>query len=230
MKIASVQKTTLIDYPGEIASTIFLRGCNYNCSFCYNKSLIPFDGDEFDMSSDECFDILISRKDKIDHVVITGGEPTCSSGILEFLDRLKVSGFKVKLDTNGSNPEILRKIIDSGLVEYVAMDVKSSPSRYFDIVGIFGQGDKVLSSMEILKLSGIDYEFRTTVFKEFFTIEHFEEIFKFIGPYYNKYYLQNFFNATDEAGFTAFSKKEIDEVVKVAEKYGIKVGLRGVWL
>lgn len=164
MKISGIIKTTLIDYPGHIATSIFTQGCNFKCPYCHNPDLIPVEsGKEEYMELDYFWDFLEDRKDFLDGVAITGGEPTLQNNLIEFIEKIKMKNFKVKLDTNGSRPDILKKLIDKKLVDYIAMDIKSSILKYSDYSDDSSIGDKVIESIELIKNSEIDYEFRTTV-------------------------------------------------------------------
>jgi len=159
MKIAGLQKVSTIDYPGEICCVVFLWGCNFRCGFCYNPDLVVRES-EGGFSEEYFFDFLSRRMGKLDGVCVTGGEPLLSLD-KDFLRRIRSMGFKVKLDTNGSFPERLREIVDEGLVDYVAMDVKSSREDYEKVVGVGVDLEKIEESMRIVDEVG--GEFRTTV-------------------------------------------------------------------
>lgn len=160
MRISGLQKVSVIDYPGEIACTIFLHGCNFRCGFCYNPDLVI---SEFDtgFSEDYVLDFLKNRIGKLDAVCITGGEPLMTLDF-DFVRKIKDLGFKVKLDTNGSFPNRLREMIDLGLVDYVAMDIKSSREKYSEAVGVDVNIDKIEESIKMIHDFG-EYEFRTTI-------------------------------------------------------------------
>lgn len=230
MKIAYIQKTTLIDYPGEIASTLFVRGCNFNCVFCYNESLIPYVSDPEDMTVDDAISFLKSRQRNVNHVVITGGEPTVQPGLIEFISNLKSQGFAIKLDTNGARPEILQSLLNSQLVDYVAMDIKSSPEHYAAISGSRVNMAAVEESITALCESSVPYEFRTTVWKESFSYPEFEQLFNWVKNRAPVYFLQNYYSPPDTAPqFTPFSKAEIAPVMACAANLGISLQLRGNW-
>jgi len=159
MKIAGLQKVSTVDYPGEIAATVFLWGCNFRCGFCYNPDLVVREC-EGAFSEEEFFKFLDKRRGKLDAVCISGGEPLISLE-LDFLKKIKERGFKVKLDTNGSFPERLREVLDLGLVDYVAMDVKGAKEDYESIVNVDVDISKIEESLRIVNASG--GEFRTTV-------------------------------------------------------------------
>lgn len=161
--ISGLQKMTLLDFPGKVACTVFLQGCNYRCPFCHNSDLLPGKGAEF-MTEDAFITFLRKRQGLLDGVCISGGEPTLCPGLPELLGRIKALGFAVKLDTNGSRPQILKELVERGLVDYVAMDVKNSPQRYAETVGLshFDLGPTE-ESLRFLIGDAVDYELRTTV-------------------------------------------------------------------
>lgn len=159
MKIVKFIKNSLIDFPGRIATVVFTNGCNWNCWYCQNKSILSNQIDE----TDEFFEYLKSRKGWIDGVVICGGEPTIHNDLADFCKRVKALGFDIKLDTNGTNPELIRELIQSKLVDYIAMDVKAPSHKLGSIVCCSNALNKVAETIELLINSEIDYEFRTTV-------------------------------------------------------------------
>jgi len=160
MKIGGLQKLTLIDYPGKTAATVFLIGCNFKCGFCHNPELIDVNEKEV-ISEKEFFDFLKKRKGLLDGICITGGEPTIVSDLFSFIKKIKDLGFLVKLDTNGSNPEVLKELINS--LDYIAMDVKTSMERYNKAIGREIDLNNINKSINLIKNSNINYEFRTTV-------------------------------------------------------------------
>ena len=164
--IAGLQKMTLLDYPGKVACTVFLQGCNYACPFCHNSGLLPFEGEPF-MEEDALIAFLEKRKGILDGVCITGGEPTMYPGLQNLLRRIKALGYAVKLDTNGSNPAVLRRLAEEQLLDYVAMDVKNSPSRYAQTVGVPGlKLTSVEESLRFLIGGKLSYELRTTLVQQ----------------------------------------------------------------
>lgn len=189
MNIAGVQKVTLLDYPGKVACEIFTQGCNFECPFCQNSSLIPITNTG-EFSEEEIFEYLNLRKNILDGVVITGGEPTVQKDLKAFIKKIKDLGLLVKLDTNGGNPKVLQELIDEKLVEYVAMDIKNIFNKYNITAGKRINLDNIKKSIEILKASKIDYEFRTTIIKEMHSLDDIVSICKLVGN--AKYYLQNF--------------------------------------
>ena len=163
--ISGLQKMTLLDFPGKVACTVFLQGCNYRCPFCHNSDLLPGKGEEL-MTSDELIAFLKKRQGLLDGVCVSGGEPTLCPDLEELLTSVKALGFAVKLDTNGSRPQVLKELVAKGLVDYVAMDVKNSPQRYAETVGLthFDLGPTE-ESLRFLIGGKVDYELRTTVVK-----------------------------------------------------------------
>lgn len=166
MLIRAVQKFSAVDYPGLLCGVVFTPGCNLRCPFCHNGSLVL--GNEPDVREEVVFDFLETRKNKLDAVCLSGGEPLLQKGVEDFLLKVKDMGFKTKLDTNGTKPVYLEKLLKSGLVDYVAMDIKNSPARYAETVGVkaFNLSD-IYKSIEVLEASGVEHEFRTTVTKTF---------------------------------------------------------------
>jgi len=189
LKIGGYQKTTLLDYPGKLAATIFLGSCQFRCPFCHNSEL--FSPEEL-YDEDEILAMLRKRRGILDGVAITGGEPTLSPELPDFMRKLKDMGFLVKLDSNGYKPDTLRSIVEAGLADYVAMDIKSAPSHYGEVAGLPELDiSRIRESVSFLMGSGIDYEFRTTVVPELHGEDDFEEIADWLsGP--SKYYLQAF--------------------------------------
>ena len=166
MIIRAVQKLSVVDYPGLLCATVFTPGCNLRCPFCHNGTLVL--DDEPNVSEQVVFDFLGTRKNKLDAVCLSGGEPLLQKGVEEFLRKVKDMGFKTKLDTNGTKPQYLKELLESGVVDYVAMDIKNSPAKYAETVGVKAFSLKpVYESINIIKSSGVDYEFRTTVTKTF---------------------------------------------------------------
>jgi pyruvate formate lyase activating enzyme len=200
MIICGLQKTTLIDYPGKIACVVFLAVCNFRCPWCYSSELVLPEKimRQPRIEEKDFFDFLRERKGLLDGVVICGGEPTVNKDLPQFIGKIKNLGFPVKLDTNGSNPEMLKDLIDTGLIDYVAMDIKASPINpiYKEILGEGVKFEDIEKSVKILKNESasrrIDFEFRTTAVPEVHTSLDFLEIAKWIGGPNVKYYLQSF--------------------------------------
>jgi pyruvate formate lyase activating enzyme len=196
MIIAGLQKTTLIDYPGKIACVVFLAMCNFRCPWCYSSELVlPVKiAKQPRLSEKDFFDFLRDRKGLLEGIVVCGGEPTINADLPQFIEKIKNLGFLVKLDTNGSNPSMLKDLVNSKLIDYVAMDIKSSLSNpiYNNILGEGAQLSYIKESVDFLKSGKIDFEFRTTVVPGVHKKEDFTEIAKWIGGKDVKYYLQNF--------------------------------------
>ena len=184
MIIGGLQKTSLLDFPEKIAAIVFTMGCNFRCGYCHNPELINGEA-----KIEEVFEFLKTRQGKLDGVVITGGEPCLQKDLPEFIKQVKELGFAVKLDTNGSFPEMLEKVLLD--LDYVAMDIKAPLEKYSQIVNVDVDTSKILKSIEVLKNGGVDYEFRTTVVKSQLSFEDFEKIGQLIqgAP---RYYLQRF--------------------------------------
>ena len=192
MKIHGFQKLTLLDFPEHVAATVFTAGCNLRCPFCHNALLVTDiqAGDAID--EEEVLSYLAKRKGLLDGVAITGGEPMLQPDLMDFIRKLRALGYAVKLDTNGCYPDKLRAILSEKLVDYVAMDVKNSPAKYAETVGIPSFDlSPIRESVQLILFSGIDYEFRTTVVGEFHTAEDIVEIAEWLRGA-RHYYLQNF--------------------------------------
>lgn len=181
MIIGGFQKFSLLDYPGKISSIIFTQGCNFNCVYCHNKELIRPKEHNNIIKPDEILAFLKERKDKLDAVVITGGEPTLQPDLIDFMKKIKKLGLLIKLDTNGYRSDILRKAISAKVVDYIAMDVKAPLEKYWLVTNVVIQTRKIEDSISIIKNSGIRHEFRTTVLKSLHTDGDLEEIKKIIG-------------------------------------------------
>ena len=188
MQIGGIQKTSLLDYPEKISAIVFTKGCNFRCGYCHNPELFSQYSSQAINSSD-FFEFLKSRQGKLDAVVITGGEPCLQKDLLEFILKIKELGFLVKLDTNGSFPDVLKKIIPH--IDYVAMDIKAPLEKYSKITGVNVNIENIKESIDLIMNSGIDYEFRTTVVKSQLSTDDFVKISETIKGA-KKYYLQKF--------------------------------------
>jgi pyruvate formate lyase activating enzyme len=198
MKIGGLQKLTLIDFPERLAATVFLIGCNFRCPFCYSSELVLPEKikNQPVISQKEFFSFLTQRKGLLEGVVICGGEPTINNSLPSFIKQIKNLGFLVKLDTNGSNPRMLEYLINRKLIDYAAMDIKAPKEKYLDIVKVSGVLKnniikKIEKSVDILKQSKIDYEFRTTVVPGLLGKNDILKIADWIKPA-KRYYLQGF--------------------------------------
>ncbi len=227
--INGFQKMTLLDYPEKVACTIFFAGCNFRCPFCHNASLVVADGYE-KYTAEEILEYLKKRKGLLDGVCITGGEPLLREGLREFIAEIKAMGYSVKLDTNGSFPERLKALVNDGLVDYVAMDIKNSLEKYPETAGVEALDvKKIEESIDFLLEGRIDYEFRTTVVRELHTEEDIENIARRISGAV-KYFLQNFVDSGDLIGenLSAHSLETFKMMQNIAKKYIKDVVLRGV--
>jgi pyruvate formate lyase activating enzyme len=166
MKIGGLQKVSLIEYPGKICAIVFSQGCNFRCPYCYNPELVDPGLYKKCLSEDEVFSFLAKRKGKLDAVTITGGEPTIQNELVEFIKRVRKIGYLIKIDTNGSHPEVMGKLISKKLVDYIAMDVKGPLKKYRMITRSQIHEDEIKQCIEIIMESGMPYEFRTTVLKK----------------------------------------------------------------
>jgi pyruvate formate lyase activating enzyme len=193
IQIGGLQKLTLIDFPGRLAATIFLCGCNFRCPFCYSSEIVLPEKIKAQpvISEKELFGFLKERKGLLEGVVICGGEPTISNGLTPLVKKIKKMGFLVKLDTNGSNPAILSKLIDKKLIDYVAMDIKGPKERYNEFIGGKDNIEKIQESIDILKENKIDYEFRSTIVPNLHKKEDVMAMARWISGA-KRYYLQNF--------------------------------------
>ena len=196
MKISAIQKTTLIDYPGKVAATVFLAGCSFRCPWCYSKELVlaGLIAGGPQVSEKELFEFLESKRGYLEGIVLCGGEPTINPELPALVKRIKVLGFKVKLDSNGSNPAMLESLINDKLIDYVAMDIKLPKERYAQVFSDRIPVDYIQKSIDILKNSGIDFEFRTTVVPGVHSEADLLAMAKWIGGNGQrpKYFLQNF--------------------------------------
>ena len=224
---------TLLDFPGHVACTVFLGGCDFRCPFCHNFELEDGSAQPV-MEEDELFSFLEKRTGLLDGVAITGGEPCLHSDLPDLLRKIRSLGFMTKLDTNGNHPEVLRQILEEGLADYVAMDIKNSPARYAETAGL-AQFDlsKVRESVNIIMEAGaahrLSYEFRTTVVKEFHRAEDFEEIGQWIAGA-QAYFLQSFTDrdTVPYGNLHAPSKEELEEFRRIAAAYVPDTQIRGV--
>lgn len=230
MEIYGFQKTTLLDYPGHVAATLFTGGCNFRCPFCHNGNLVLLPDSESTIAEEEILVYLKKRSGILEGVCITGGEPTLQTDLREFIVRVKELGYLIKLDTNGYRPQMLWKLLEEELLDYVAMDVKASLLNYKKATGCPGVDlSRIEESIAILKSSGIDYEFRTTVVKGIHTVAEFDSIGRLLEgakAYYIQAYREN--ENVLSGGYEAFSTDVMNEMAEMARKYIDKVELRGV--
>ena len=227
MKIHGFQKMTLLDFPGKVACTLFTGGCNFRCPFCHNASLVThIDGSE--IAQEEIFSYLNKRKGLLDGVCITGGEPLLQPDVASFIRRVKEMGFAVKLDTNGSFPEGLAALIDEGLLDYVAMDIKNSKEKYESTCGKSIDITAIERSVALLKEGRVDYEFRTTLVKELHTIEDVLSMAKWLEGT-RCWYLQGFVDSGDviQKGLSAHSEEWVRNAQTLVAQTIESVKVRG---
>ncbi len=229
MLIKGLQKLTLLDYPGKMACTVFTAGCNFRCPFCHNASLVTNIDDER-ISEEEFFSFLNKRQGILEGVCITGGEPTLQPDLAEFMKKIKDLGYAIKLDTNGYRPDVLKDIVNNGLVDYVAMDIKNSKEKYGLTVGIEKMDiAKIEESVDFLKNGNCPYEFRTTVVKELHTPQDIESMAKWISGA-TQYFLQSFVDSGDLicTGYSGYDKNDMKNMLNIAKKHFSNTELRGI--
>ena len=230
MKIQGLQKLTLLDYPEKVACTVFFAGCNFRCPFCHNASLVVNIPEETDTTEEAFFAFLKKRAGVLDGVCITGGEPLLQPEIEGFIRRVKELGYAVKLDTNGSYPEKLKYLVEEGIVDYVAMDIKNSLDAYGETAGIDDRYyEAIQESVTFLKEGKVEYEFRTTVTKNFHTAKRFEEIGKWLQGA-DRYFLQSFVDSGDliSSYVVGCDSKEMNEFLSIVKDYIPNSKLRGI--
>lgn len=229
--VAGLQKLTLLDYPGHVACTVFTGGCNFRCPFCHNAPLVLPERLGSDTNEEEVLKFLKKRVGVLDGVAVTGGEPLIHKSLPEFLSKIKELGYSIKLDTNGSFPEELKKLVENSLVDRVAMDIKNSPALYADTVGIPGLDLSAVERTKDYLLSGIvDYEFRTTVVRGIHTKESLLEAAEWIRGA-REYYLQQYKDSgdiIDPENLSAFSEEEMKVLLEGVVKIVPAAKLRGV--
>ena len=229
MDIQGLQKMTLLDYPGKVACTVFLGGCDLRCPFCHNSGLVagPMPAA---LDDGALLAFLDKRRGLLDGVCVTGGEPLLRPELPQLLSRIKELGYPVKLDTNGGRPERLRALLEAGLVDYVAMDIKNSPERYGETAGVPGLDlAPFRESVSLLLWGTVDYEFRTTVVREF----HDADSFRAIGPWIagaRRYFLQSFVDRDSvlQAGLHPWDRETLASFGDLVRPYVEQVELRGV--
>lgn len=229
MKIHGLQKMTLLDFPGRVACTVFLGGCDFRCPFCHNFELADGSASPV-MDEEELLQFLRKRQGLLDGVAFTGGEPCLHKDLPALMRRIRELGFTVKLDTNGYHPALLREILDEGLIDYAAMDIKNTPEKYALTCGVNDINMEVIrESIGLLMHSGIDYEFRTTVVKEFHQAEDFPGIGELIRG--AKHYYLQCFTDRDTVPFGdlhAPSKEDLETYADIMKQYVSSTEIRGV--
>ena len=231
MLISGLQKLTLLDYPGTVACTVFTGGCNFRCPFCHNAPLVLPELMAQDTDEEQVLAFLKKRQGVLDGVAITGGEPLLHKDIGAFLAKVKALGYQIKLDTNGSFPELLMELVKDGLVDRVAMDIKNAPALYPETVGVEKLDmDAIARSKDFLLSGTVDYEFRTTVVKGLHTEESLVEAAKWIAGA-KEYYLQQFKDSghvLNITGLGAFDEKEMHALAEAVRPWVPSVQVRGV--
>lgn len=230
MKIAGLLKLTLLDYPGKVACSMFTPGCNYRCPFCHNAALVLPERPRGEIHGGDVLAFLRKRVGMLDGVCVSGGEPLLQAGLTDFLREVKALGYAVKLDTNGSNPALLGLLIDEGLLDYAAMDIKNNLSKYCETAGVPGLDlDTVVQSAELLMQERIPFEFRTTLVREFHTREDVLEIGRWLqgAP---RYFLQHFVDSGDllSGGLHPVEEDEMRVMADILRSYVKEVELRGI--
>ncbi|MDO4867587.1 MAG: anaerobic ribonucleoside-triphosphate reductase activating protein [Clostridia bacterium] len=229
MKIHGLQKMTLLDFPGRVACTVFLGGCDFRCPFCHNFELVDGSAPAI-MEDGELFAFLEKRRGLLDGVAITGGEPCLRPDLPDLLRRIRALGYGVKLDTNGTHPALLKAILDEGLADYVAMDVKNSPEKYAQTVGLEAVDlAPIRESVRLLLSGGVDYEFRTTVVDELHAAADFEAIGAWIAGA-RRYFLQSFTDrdSVPFGNLHAPSREKLEQYLGIARRHVPDSALRGV--
>ena len=229
MQILGLNKTTLLDYPEHVAATVFTGGCNFRCPFCHNMDLVLGEVEPA-LSTEDFFAFLEKRKGILDGVCITGGEPTLQKDLPDFVRGIRDKGYLVKLDTNGYRPKVLEELLRENLLDYVAMDIKSSVENYPRVTGMADLDvTGIQESVSLLKSAGIPYEFRTTVVKGLHRIDEFDEIGRWLQGA-EAYFLQAFREneKVPDKSLSSFSEAEMREMKQLAERYIERVELRGI--
>lgn len=229
MKLAGLQKLTLLDFPGHVACTVFTAGCNLRCPFCHNSELVLPERTPPRLDEEEFFSFLSKRQGILEGICVTGGEPLLQGDIAPFLQRIKELGFAVKLDTNGCFPTVLRSLVEEGLVDFVAMDIKNSPARYGETVGIdHFDLTPVQESVSFLLSGVVDYEFRTTVTAQHHDEDSFRDIARWIAGA-KRYALQEFKDSGDilSGGLTPCSEAQMEGFLSILKPLVPGAFLRG---
>lgn len=228
MEIAGLQKMTLLDYPGRIACTVFLSGCNLRCPFCHNASLVLPGRSEAALDDRDLLEFLARRKGRLDGVCVTGGEPTLRRDLPQLLARIKDLGYPVKLDTNGTQPRVLQELLELQLVDYVAMDIKNSPEKYTVTCGGMDVLEQVRESASLLMNGSTDYEFRTTALHPYHAPADLAAIGRWLQGA-KQYFIQQFVDSGDLIGSgTALTGPEMHALLEAVRPYIPNAQLRGI--
>lgn len=230
MNFSGFQKLTLLDFPGHVACTLFTAGCNFRCPFCHNAALVTHIDNSHFYSEDYVLDYLSRRTGVLDGVCITGGEPLMHSELFDFIKKVKALGYKVKLDTNGSYPELLAELINSKSIDYVAMDIKNCKEKYILTAECSEEHlQKIEQSIQLLKQKSIDFEFRTTIVAQYHTVEDIKKISEWIKGAPN-YFLQNFTDSGDviKSDLSACNRETLELMRLAATPQIQNVEIRGI--
>ncbi len=230
MRISGLQKLTLLDFPGHTACTVFTGACNYRCPFCHNAELVLRPGEQPEIPDEEFFALLRKRKGLLDGVAVTGGEPTLQPDLPEFLARIRELGYAVKLDTNGTRPDLVKDLVGRDLVQYIAMDIKNAPERYPQTTGVEDPRLEAVRETAAFLLEGrVPYEFRTTVVKELHRPEDLEAVGRWLAGA-KHYYIQCFTDSGDliAPGLSPCSREELDALLEAVRPHIPAAELRGV--
>ena len=230
MRINGFQKTTLLDFPGKVACTVFTAGCNFRCPFCHNASLVLHMKDTECIPEEQILEQIKKRKNILEGVCVTGGEPLLQPDLPLFLEKIKELGLMIKLDTNGSNPERLKKLMDQKLIDAVAMDIKNCREKYSLSCGVSVDLEAIDQSIRLLMTSKLSYyEFRTTVVRELHTEEDLEKIARWICDT-EHYFLQGFQDSGDliAEGYSAYSSEEMNSLLLAVKRHIPTAKLRGI--
>ncbi|MFA6534059.1 MAG: anaerobic ribonucleoside-triphosphate reductase activating protein [Patescibacteria group bacterium] len=222
MKISGLQKTSLLDYPRKVSAIIFTQGCNFRCGYCHNPELLDATAPAA-ITVEEIWAFLKKRQKVLDAVVITGGEPTLQADLPEFIREVKKMGYLIKLDTNGTNPAMLKELIKYNLLDYIAMDIKASPEGYNRVTGVRAATTAIKASIKLIMQSGVDYEFRSTILPAWHSASEIKAMAELIRGA-KRYYLQNFLNQGklhDQklVGERSFTNSELKKLATVAREF-----------
>lgn len=230
MQICGLSKVTLLDYPEHVAATVFTGGCNFCCPFCHNGQLVVQPQDIEVLPEAEVLSFLENRRGRLSGVCITGGEPTLQEDLEQFIRKIKALGYLVKLDTNGYKPEVTERLLQEGLLDYIAMDIKNSREKYGRTAGVPEISvEPITKSVELIRKSGIPYEFRTTVVRQLHDKEDFQRIAEWLEGS-RAYYLQTYRDTETvlHREFTSYSKAEMEELADIMRRRVGLVGIRGL--
>ncbi|MFH0975639.1 MAG: anaerobic ribonucleoside-triphosphate reductase activating protein [Spirochaetota bacterium] len=231
MKIKGIQKTSLVDYPGRLSTVLFFGGCNFSCGYCHNPELARNDNNLNSYSESDVLNLLKDRKSLVDSVVITGGEPTLFQELSPFLEKIKEISLFIKIDTNGSNPDVIENLLNRKIPDYIAIDIKTSPQKYKLAAGVNIDFNKIIKTIELVKESGIDYEVRTTCVPSYVNIDDFISIKNEIGNV-KKYFLQQFVNSnTLDPSLhecTPYTESVLNEFKDYVKNFSGFCGIRGI--